>query len=289
MRSQPTRRCPPPAEDHPVTGPSDHDNRARALELKVQRKEAPVPELKAPRASAVVKLDGKLDDAVWGRAQSVGLVNTMNGMPEPPATQVKTAWDDDNVYIAFDVADDFLQSTFTKDDDHLWEQDCVEVMVDPDGDGANYFELQVSPANKHFDTRYDTRRVPRPFGHMDWNAGIQSGVDVRGTLNDEQRDEGYTVEMAIPWGAFEKGDPKHDKPKPDASWRFNFYVLDTRSEHEQRAVGWSPPRVGDFHVPQRFGRVTFEAGAASADKASDASDTKETDKPAKGAKKAAKK
>ena len=49
-------------------------------------------------------------------------------------------------------------------------------MVDPDGDGKNYFELQVSPANKAFDTRYDTRRMPKPFGHMDWNAGLVSGV-----------------------------------------------------------------------------------------------------------------
>ena len=37
----------------------------------------------------------------------------------------------------------------------------------------------------------------------------------------------------------------------------NFYVMDTREDDSQRAAGWSPPKVGDFHVPNRFGRVRF--------------------------------
>lgn len=262
----------------PVTGPSDHDNRARAVELKVERKEPVVPELHAPFATTPVVLDGKLNDAVWASARPVELVNTMTGAPELPKTLVKTAWDADNLYVAFDVEDDYLRSTFTANDDHLWEQDTVEIMVDPDGDETNYVELQVSPANKKFDTRYDTRRSPRPYGHLDYDSELKSAVSVRGTLNDTQLDEGYTVEIAIPWSAFGKGEPKHAKPEPGASWRLNFYVLDSRNEHDQRAVGWSPPRVGDFHVPRRFGKVIFEApkeGAvaeskSAAPKASDA-------------------
>jgi len=267
----------------PVTGPSDHDNRARALELKVERKEPVVPSLAAPHTAVPVKLDGKLDDAVWRVAKSVELVNTLTGVPEQPTTSVKTAYDNDNLYVAFDVEDDYLRSTFTKDEDHLWEQDTVEVMIDPDGDGNNYFELQVSPANKHFDTRYDTRRTPRPYGHLDFESGIKSGVAVRGTLNDEERDEGYTVELAIPWTAFTLGDPKHERPAPGATWRANFFVLDARSEHDQRAVGWSPPRVGDFHVPRRFGNIVF--GAPDPNAVVPAAAVEE--KPAKGAKGAA--
>jgi hypothetical protein len=273
----------------PVTGPSDHDNRARAVELKVERKEPKVPEQHAPFASQGVKLDGKLDDAVWMSAVSVELVNTMTGVAEQPKTDVKTAWDDNNVYVAFDVEDDALHSTFTEDDQHLWEQDCVEVMIDPDGDGNNYFELQVSPAGKHFDTRYDTRRNPRPYGHTDFNSGIKSGVAVRGKLNDEESDQGYTVELAIPWAAFAMGEPKHEKPAPDANWRMNFFVLDARGEHEQRAVGWSPPRVGDFHVPRRFGTIIFDAAKPDAQKSEAVSDKDVAKAPAKAAVKAPKK
>lgn len=242
----------------PVTGPSDHDNRARALELKVERREPVVPEQHAPYLANGLTLDGKLDDAAWRGATAVDLVNTISGAPDLPRTTVKAAWDDQNLYVGFDVEDDMLRSTFTKNDDHLWEQDCVEIMIDPDGDGNNYFELQVSPSNAHFDTRYDSRRTPRPFGHLDFDSELKSAVQVRGTLNDDVRDDGYTAEIAIPWTAFAKGDPKHERPTAKQTWRLNYYVLDARNEHDQRAVGWSPPRVGDFHVPRRFGTVIFD-------------------------------
>ncbi|HBQ13874.1 MAG TPA: hypothetical protein DEF51_22975, partial [Myxococcales bacterium] len=88
---------------------------------------------------------------------------------------------------------DFVKNTLEGRDAHLWEQDAVEIMVDPDGDGRNYFELQVSPTGQVFDTRYDTRRQPQPFGHMDWNAEVRAAVHVEGTANDDEADEGYTA------------------------------------------------------------------------------------------------
>ncbi|MFT3921082.1 MAG: carbohydrate-binding family 9-like protein [Myxococcales bacterium] len=249
-----------------VKGPQDKENRARALELPVKGAESPLPELHAVEvpASAPVKLDGKLDESIWSEAKPTALfVNTMTGDAADFPVTAKAAWDAQNLYVAFDVADDYLKSTFTKDDDHLWEQDTVELMIDPDGDEKNYFELQVSPAGKVFDTRYDSRRVPQPFGHMDFNSGLKNGVAVRGTLNDDEADQGYTVEAAIPWTAFTLGDPKHEPPKAGETWRMNLYVMDAR-EKGMRAAGWSAPLVGDFHVPSRFGKLVFEGKTAEA-------------------------
>ena len=41
----------------------------------------------------------------------------------------------------------------------------------------------------------------------------------------------------------------------------NFFVMDAL-EKGQRAVGWSPPLIGDFHTLDRFGRVVFPQAAA---------------------------
>ena len=38
--------------------------------------------------------------------------------------------------------------------------------------------------------------------------------------------------------------------------------MDSREEG-QRANGWSPPRVRDFHVPARFGRINFTDPSAA--------------------------
>ncbi|MCA9583272.1 MAG: carbohydrate-binding family 9-like protein, partial [Myxococcales bacterium] len=145
---------------------------------------------------------------------------------------------------------------YKKHDDHLWQADCVEAMFDPTADGKNYFELQVSPRGTSFDTRYVSRRVPRPFGHTEWESGIEAQVQTRGTVDDGDEDEGYTVEARIPWKAFQAGIPPVEAPKAGATWRANFYVMDAR-EGGMRAAGWSPPLVGDFHVPKRFGVLRF--------------------------------
>ena len=224
----------------------------------------PLPRLAARRLMGEILLDGKLSEADWAAAQLAGpFVSTMRGDKGEFQANAKVLYDAEQLYIGFQVADDLLRSSFSKKDEHLWEQDCVEVMFDPDGDGQNYFELQVSPAGVSFDTRYDTRRQPRPFGDVEWDSQVQAKALPDGTLNDEQADSGYTVEMAIPWGAFRAGGKPADPPAAGDSWRMNFFVMDLQKKR-QRAVGWSPPMIGDFHTLNRFGRVLFTKGAVNA-------------------------
>jgi hypothetical protein len=128
-------------------------------------------------------------------------------------------------------------------------------MIDPDGDGRRYAELQVSPTNLVFDTWFDARRMPQPFGHIGWSSELRSAVVLDGTVNDDAEDRGWSAELAIPWTAF--GPLGAQRPSRGDTWRVAMYVLDAVPAG-QGGVGWSPPLVGDFHVPDRFGRVTFE-------------------------------
>jgi hypothetical protein len=241
-----------------VTGSSDGHDRARALSAPVRLGPSSQRELHATRSVGPITLDGKLDEPVWAdAARSSAFVNTISGGHAEPEASVRAAWDDKNLYVAFEVADDYLHSTFTADGEHLWEQDCVEIMLDPGGDGKDYVEVQVSPANKHFDTKYDTRRVPGPIGHAEFDPHMESGVVLRGTLNDDDKDSGYTVELSLPWASLEMGPSTVPPAAKGGSLRVNFYVLDARAKG-QRAVGWSPVRVGDFHVPDRFGTLVLD-------------------------------
>src|SRR5258707_940143 len=102
-----------------------------------------------PRASGTITLDGRLDEPSWSQAARTGaLVDTLTG--EPPGArnsrgEVRVLWSQDALYVAFEVSDDNLIDTGEGTDPHLWERDAAEIMVDPDGDGRNYFELQVAP------------------------------------------------------------------------------------------------------------------------------------------------
>ncbi|NOY93884.1 MAG: hypothetical protein GXP55_22100 [Deltaproteobacteria bacterium] len=258
-----------------VRGPNDGDNRARAFSIETpaaapaaapQPGRPAVPSLSVGRAATPPTIDGRLDDAVWtdGSAPTTAaFVNTMNGSRAEPVAHARMLWDDDNLYVGFEVNDDSLKSSFREHDDHLWEQDAAELFLDPSGRGLNYFELQVSPRGVTFDTRYDSRRNPGPIGHADWESQMRVAVVTRGAVDDDQADEGYTVEAAIPWASFATGSPAPSRPTPGTVWRANFYVMDAR-EGGQRAVAWSAPRVGDFHVPDRFGRLLFSDANAPA-------------------------
>lgn len=243
-------------------GKHDAEHRGEALRLPIAAgrtltNDAPLPELKAPHTRGKIVIDGKLDEADWSAAPDTApMVQTITGAPGAFVATARVLWDETRVYIGFNVLDDYLKSTFDNADDHLWEQDTVEVMFDPDGDEKNYFELQVSPRSVHFDTRYDSRRQPRPFGHVAWDSHVEARAIANGTPNDDAADSGYAVELAVPWTAFATGEPPATPPLAGSIWRINFFVMDARQQG-QRAVGWSPPRTGDFHTLDRFGRVQF--------------------------------
>ena len=160
-----------------------------------------LPTLPVVRTKRAPHLDGKLDDPEWSFAQSTGaFVHTVHGGVAPVEANAKLLWNARYLYVAVDVRDDDLRATGTQPDSRVWEQDCVELMIGPNGD--RYFEVQVSPRGVVFDTRYDARRQPRPFGHVDWSSRALTAVSRRGELDDGVADAGYSVELAIPWQAF---------------------------------------------------------------------------------------
>jgi hypothetical protein len=242
-----------PHRMHITKGPDDGEHRTLALTIPVRT----LPKYVAHPVTGEIEIDGKLDEPDWKKAKATSAFkNTRTGEKGAFKASSRLMYDAKHLYAAFEVTDTLLKSSFENRDDHLWEQDAVEIMVDPDGDGKNYFEIQVAPSGVVFDTRYDSPRKPQPLGHLDWDCQAVAKVETKGKLNDEDADEGYVVEMAIPWQAFATGTPPAKAPRAREIWRVNLFVMDTQKAGQQ-TVGWSPPRVSDFHTLDRFGRLEF--------------------------------
>jgi hypothetical protein len=253
------------------SGPSGGDDRALVATL-TTTKPGPKPERSVPQLEVVrlakgasLRVDGKLEDAAWKDAAATpAFVNVTSGNPdEDSAVQgsAKLLWDDKALYLGVTVKDEDVEGGFDKaaKDPHLWTKDCVEIMIDPEGDGDNkdYYEIQINPQNLVFDSRFDEYNKPRvepdgPFGNQDWSAKLESAVSVQGTLdNDEDDDQGYTVEARIPWSSFDKA--KAAPPKAGDAWRINLYAM-----HDNSGVAWSPILgKGNFHRASRFARVRW--------------------------------
>ncbi|MGB5812994.1 MAG: carbohydrate-binding family 9-like protein [Polyangiales bacterium] len=217
---------------------------------------AGLPVLRVVQTSTPPRLDGDLSDGAWRLAATTGpFVDTRSGGPARVSATAKALWDPLYLYVGVHVADRWLVGPDTRQDSHLWEQDCVELMIRRPGE-RGYFEIQVSPRGIVFDTRYDDRRVPAPFGHTAWKSEVRAAVSTQGEIDDRRSDAGYTVEIAIPWQAFSPAESETRLPVVGGEWRANFFVLD-RTQNGQQASSWSPPRTGDFHVPSRFGTLRF--------------------------------
>ena len=266
------------------SGRQDGQNRVIALELPVkggltipQRYKLQVRKLAAGQA---LTIDGKLDEPAWQNAVSTGpFVGTMTGHTAEQATIVKLLWDDQNLYLAFQIEDTDIWGTLEKHDDKLWTQEAAEVFLDADGDGKSYVELQVSPRNVTFDSWLPGYRQ----NDNAWDSGMQTAVQVQGTVNQrDDKDKSWTVEMRVPMAAVKgrmeamKGVP----PQVGSEWRANFFRLDHPYGKPQVGSSWSPPMLGDFHALDKFGTLVFADSDGKVAPSAPAPATAETPPPA---------
>jgi hypothetical protein len=177
--------------------------------------------------------------------------------------------------VAVAATDEDIWSTFTDHDSNLWEEDVVELFVDPEGDAEGYMEFEISPRNTVLDLW-----VEKPLfsqggpSHFEWDAaGLRTAVRIDGTLGGGDRsaaerqdtDTGWTMELALPWAdaAIVSGSMSLP-PTPGDTWRINVTRYDYRGGEEELSQ-WSPSSVrGAWHEPSEYGYVTFVAESGTA-------------------------
>jgi hypothetical protein len=235
---------------------SDGDGRVIGPKLE-SASAAPLPEYVAVRAAKAPVIDGKLDDAAWAPAKEQPLTRSFDGGPVQRSTTFRIVYDDEFLYVAFRAEDKDIWGTLLKKDDPIYNEECVEVFLDANGDGRTYNELQVSPHNVNFDASFVARRSDLAEA-MKWESGMKSAVFIKGTLDDDSdTDEYWTAELQIPLSNLNTV-PRLPPQKGDR-WRFNAYRL----EHLQRrsnveGQSFSPLFIGDFHALPRFGWLVFD-------------------------------
>jgi Carbohydrate family 9 binding domain-like len=231
------------------------DNDGRVLGPKIENGQAaqPLPEYVIVRAAKPPVIDGKIDEAEWAGSNEHVLTRSMDGAPVARRTTFRMKWDDTNLYVAFRAEDPDIWGTLLKKDDPIYNEECVEVFLDADANGATYNELQVSPHNTNFDASFVARRSDLAEA-MKWESGMKTAVFIKGTLDDKSdTDEYWTAEMQIPIASLNA--VPHPPQKGDR-WRFNAYRLEQRPTPEGQS--FSPLFVGDFHALPRFGWLVFE-------------------------------
>jgi hypothetical protein len=252
----------------------------------VAAQSAPLPVYGVRRTADAVRVDGRLDEATWALSPRVGEMRLIHAPDRPPAlpTEAAAAWDDTHLYVAFACTDREPWARHAHRDDRLWDEEVVEVFLDPDGDGREYAEVEVSPTNVVVDLLIAAPRAGGPQARRWDMAGLQTAV--------ARHASGWIVEMAIPWASLSAAGVTAP-PRAGDRWRVGLYrierpggvakagridalVEERRTVPTDRAVAidrellalraddeysaWSVTRADrGFHDPERFGIVTFLA------------------------------
>jgi cellulose/xylan binding protein with CBM9 domain len=196
------------------------------------------------------------DEAAWATATPI------TWGPDAYSTRFRAAWSDDGLSLRFDATDPSPWHTMTRRDEHIWDEEVVEIFIDPDRSGHDYYELEVNPVNVVCDLRM-IAAWPDKKGDIDWNLeGLETAVH---PLAGAGNAKGWTVTAFLPWkGLRVLPSATHVAlpPKPGDAWRFNVFRIKRPGgpkapEKDAVFAAWSPPSGPSFHDPGAFRDLVF--------------------------------
>ncbi len=216
------------------------------------------------RTTGTINIDGRLDETDWQRAIEAPLKETNTGKDVPLKSTAKFLWDDTFLYVGFYCEDPDAWATVLEEDGPLWQEEVVELFIDPDGNGYNYYEHEINPVNVKVDLfviNTGSRLKGKIEGWFEWDfKNIKSEVYVVGDgKNSGTKDEYWTVEVAVPFD--DLWEVPHSPPEDGDMWRMNVYRIE-RGGPENKEDDWyaafSPTLRPSFHTPWQFGKIYFK-------------------------------
>lgn len=216
-----------------------------------QSRDLPVYEVS--RSATPIKVDGKLDDAVWAKAPRFrDFLLNLDGSPSPYKTEARALYDDTFLYFSFRCLDDNIWATFKRRDEHLWEEEVVEVFLQADPHQTSYIELEVNPLGTMLDIYL--LDIRKPLHYESWNSQkLKWGVQVVGTVDGKNGDHEWTCEIALPMEDVVTA--RNLPPRAGDRWRLNLYRVEKLPT--PALLAWSPTLKDDFHLPGMFGEIVF--------------------------------
>lgn len=223
---------------------------------------ASAPIYLCPRIHNPLAINALTRDTQWDMAPAVYLMDAITGAPGRFATEVRALYDDTFLYVTFDCEDDYVWGTVTEREGPIWEEECVEIFINPANAPHQYYEINISPKGTIFDAcilnpRTPTQRDLAFTGLPEWDVvDLQTSVAIRGEADQPGQAESWRAVFAIPHVAL-IGAPNYP-PQPGDAWRINFYRIDSPEKGQRDHYAWSAPGIAAFHRPWDFGVLQFE-------------------------------
>ena len=231
------------------------------------------------RTSLPLFIDGKPDETAWEKAPWTEDFGDIEGKLKPDPlykTRVKMLWDDNYLYIAAELEEPEVWARLRQRDTVIFYDNDFEVFIDPDGDTHNYYEFEMNAFGTEWDLLLTKPYRDEGTAVFAWDIyGIIVATDINGTINDpDNKDEGWTLEIAMPWEILKEFAPEGEKARAGDKWRINFSRVEwtydivdgkyvKRSDPKtgkplpENNWVWSPQGLINMHFPEMWGFLLF--------------------------------
>ena len=210
--------------------------------------------VRAVRVTAPLRLDGRLDEAVYSSVSSIGDFIQQDPQEGPPATERTEAWiffDESSLYVAFRLwesrPDALVANEMRRDNPNIFQNDHIAFLLDTFYDRRNGIELCINPVGGRWDGQITDERNARG----DWNPIWDLKVG--------RFPGGWTVETMIPFKSLRY------RPGRAQIWGFNVRRFN-RGKNETSFLTRVPRSMGQqglFHASLAATMVGLEVPRGS--------------------------
>ncbi len=214
------------------------------------------PVARAARAETPPMIDGKLDDTVWQAAEPLAPFGVAAGWADAPpaarfATQVKFAWDAENLYVAVRAHEPKLESMVSR-----IEGPAQSVY------NEDRFELLIDPGREHATNRYYGMTIlasGMPLGGFGKAGDVGTPKMKLATGRDADAPKAWTLELAVAWDDL-LTDPwsKLHVHAPAQGMNMGLNLLRHRTRRPRETSAWVPVHGSPHAVPWRWGLLVLE-------------------------------
>ena len=186
-------------------------------------------------------VDGNLSEIVWQKAVLLSPFQNADGTGDPQnPTETFLMWDAENLYIgvkAYLAESQLPHISQTQRNSPIWEDECIEILMDPNLQTDIYYHFVINPIGAFFDQKVnvpgqpDFRFAPHDVqltldrktmqtafnADSKWNSEAKVATQINTTF--------WSVEVALPREMLEKPSKSdlQDKPALENKWLFNIH------------------------------------------------------------------
>jgi hypothetical protein len=188
----------------------------------------PAPQTGAEGKGDAIHVDGKADEATWGKALAMSNFRSADGTPANPQTVVLAAFDSQAFYFAVSCLEPKPGSVSARD--------AITLMLNPEGRPELYSVTLMGNGAIRASVRTNA-------GERNLAAGL-----VRAKVAGAEAE--WSAEVAVPWAVFGMDKP----PKPGETWRLN--IVRQRAVDGAQTSSWAP-LPGAYGDVQNYGQLFF--------------------------------